>query len=86
MFQAYAVFSRCFCTSSPLPATLSLIPSKSLIDFGGVVEATAPVVRLPSLRRTEFYWEKYLGFHSSSGSSYCETPGCPARTAEAPDC
>ena len=39
---SYAVFSRCFCSSSlPLPTPASLIPSSSRIDLGGVVETIA---------------------------------------------
>ncbi len=79
--RAYAVFSRCFCTSSPLPARLSLIPSKSLIDFGGVVEAATRVSRLLSVGVAKPSMANYLDFQSSSGSSYCVTPGCHAKTA-----
>lgn len=46
-WSTYAVFSRCFWASSPLPplpalpGAESFIPRRSLIDLGGVVDAAA---------------------------------------------
>lgn len=51
---SYAVFSRCFCTSSPfLPELGSRMPSISRIDFGGVAEAITPLVNQPLENQSE---------------------------------